>query len=218
MANLRDLMKWFIKNNETLKSIGFDEKIKLQKLLYYSQVMHYAVYDTPLFSEKIEAWLHGPVVPAAYYAHEYTDLIKEAICASKSEINQLLDEDTKFILKIINFIYGTQTGKELEQLSHQEAPWSQLEELVKTKTNPEIKKDTMKAFYAPLKEVFKAYHDFNFEDQVTTSINGNNFTYNSSEMELNDNDVLYLWEMGNSSRDQSYYIHKTPDGNLEIIE
>ncbi len=36
--------------------------LKLQKLLYYAQGFHLALYDKLLFSEDIEAWQHGPVV------------------------------------------------------------------------------------------------------------------------------------------------------------
>ena len=44
-----------------------DKKItnlKLQKLVYYSQAWFLGIYQKPLFSDKIEAWVHGPVVPA----------------------------------------------------------------------------------------------------------------------------------------------------------
>jgi len=37
--------------------------LKLQKLVYYAQGSSLALWGNPLFSEKIEAWLHGPVIP-----------------------------------------------------------------------------------------------------------------------------------------------------------
>ena len=40
--------------------------MKLQKLLYYVQGFHIAVFNRPLFNEDIEAWMYGPVVPAVY--------------------------------------------------------------------------------------------------------------------------------------------------------
>lgn len=33
--------------------------IKVQKLLYYSQSLHLALYDEPLFKDEIEAWRYG---------------------------------------------------------------------------------------------------------------------------------------------------------------
>ena len=45
--------------------------LKLQKLVYYAQGFSLAFFGEALFSEPIEAWMHGPVVPALYrkYSH-----------------------------------------------------------------------------------------------------------------------------------------------------
>jgi uncharacterized phage-associated protein len=40
--------------------------LKLQKLLYYAQAWHLALYDSSLFPERIQAWVHGPAVPPVY--------------------------------------------------------------------------------------------------------------------------------------------------------
>lgn len=39
----------------------------LQKLLYFIQAYHLVAFNRPAFSEKIEAWMYGPVVPEVYY-------------------------------------------------------------------------------------------------------------------------------------------------------
>nr|WP_293017994.1 type II toxin-antitoxin system antitoxin SocA domain-containing protein [Moorena sp. SIO3I8] len=36
--------------------------MKLQKLLYYAQSLHLALYDQPLFDEEIQAWRSGSCV------------------------------------------------------------------------------------------------------------------------------------------------------------
>jgi uncharacterized phage-associated protein len=41
--------------------------LKLQKLLYYAQGFHLAIYGERLFIEQIKAWKHGPVVPDIYH-------------------------------------------------------------------------------------------------------------------------------------------------------
>ena len=43
--------------------------MKVQKLLYYAQSLHLALYDEPLFGEEIQAWRYGPVCPPAYRTH-----------------------------------------------------------------------------------------------------------------------------------------------------
>jgi uncharacterized phage-associated protein len=40
--------------------------LKLQKLLYYCQAWYLAFLGKPLFGERIEAWIHGPVVPPVF--------------------------------------------------------------------------------------------------------------------------------------------------------
>lgn len=49
--------------NETGSYIS---NLKLQKLVYYAQAWHLAIYATPLFEEDFEAWVHSPVIPALY--------------------------------------------------------------------------------------------------------------------------------------------------------
>ena len=44
--------------------------LKLQKLVYYAQGLHLALYDEPLFTEPIESWYHGPVVPELYESYK----------------------------------------------------------------------------------------------------------------------------------------------------
>jgi len=41
--------------------------LKLQKLLYYAQGLHLAIYrGAPLFEEQLLAWNYGPVVECVY--------------------------------------------------------------------------------------------------------------------------------------------------------
>src|SRR3954466_11182214 len=42
---------------------------KLQKLVYYSQAWSLVWDEKPLFRERIEAWINGPVVPNLYRIH-----------------------------------------------------------------------------------------------------------------------------------------------------
>jgi uncharacterized phage-associated protein len=44
--------------------------LKLQKLLNYAQAWHLAFTAKPLFPERIEAWIHGPVVPPVFGEHK----------------------------------------------------------------------------------------------------------------------------------------------------
>jgi uncharacterized phage-associated protein len=57
---------WFIVRNQTDSSRLTN--LKLQKLLYFAQGCHLALYDFPLFEDPIEAWKYGPVVRPVYRA------------------------------------------------------------------------------------------------------------------------------------------------------
>lgn len=41
--------------------------LKLQKLLYYAQAWHLARFDRPLFPERFQAWMSGPVIPEQFW-------------------------------------------------------------------------------------------------------------------------------------------------------
>src|SRR6185437_3402754 len=76
--------------------------LKLQKLLYYAQGWHLALYDKPLFRERIEAWPHGPVVPPIYgkFKQYRWDPISENIASPD------LPEHTKAHLDEVMQVYG----------------------------------------------------------------------------------------------------------------
>ena len=60
--------------------------MKVNKLVYFAQGHCLSKYGRPLFTEPIEAWPHGPVVPEVYRAYrkygdrpieKYDELIKQ---------------------------------------------------------------------------------------------------------------------------------------------
>ncbi|WP_317643179.1 Panacea domain-containing protein [Bombiscardovia apis] len=94
--------------------------LKVQKLLYYAQGHYLARYGKPLFSEPIQAWAHGPVVPEVYREMKYSsdDL------APDSDYNwSLIDEDTASFLAGIWDTYGQYSAWKLRNMSHDTAPW-----------------------------------------------------------------------------------------------
>lgn len=94
--------------------------LKLQKLLYYAQAWHLALYDGALFDERLEAWVHGPAVPPVY--GEYKQWSWQPICADVPEIH-IADERIKAHLDEVLDVYGGLTAMYLEKLTHQEDPW-----------------------------------------------------------------------------------------------
>jgi len=93
--------------------------LKLQKLLYYVQGWHLGIYNEPLFSEELQAWVHGPVQPAVYKEYKkytwnpITQDIESIVFEKKikDHIDEVLEE------------YGGETGWQLERMTHREEPW-----------------------------------------------------------------------------------------------
>lgn len=112
MTNAMTIAKWFI--NEL-----HPEPLKLQKLLYLSQGFSFAFNDKELFSEDIEAWVHGPVVPSVY--HEFKSFKYNPIDI-EFESPDLSEE----ILGVLNYVktnFADYDSKFLEDMTHNQEPW-----------------------------------------------------------------------------------------------
>lgn len=93
--------------------------LKLQKLLYYVQGWHLALFNKPAFSEEIQAWVHGPVVPEVY--REYKSLRWNPIVEETAPVE--LEPELKALVDEVLDVYGGDGGWELERRTHSEAPW-----------------------------------------------------------------------------------------------
>ena len=68
MVTAQDVADYIIWSSH--ESGSFISNLKLQKLLYYVQAWHLAVFQRPLFPEKFQAWLRGPAVPEIYERYQ----------------------------------------------------------------------------------------------------------------------------------------------------
>ncbi len=62
--------------------------VKLQILLYYTNVWFFAKHRKPLFADQIETWIYGPVVPNVWDNFKYVK-IGDAIPAFRAKLVQL---------------------------------------------------------------------------------------------------------------------------------
>jgi uncharacterized phage-associated protein len=119
--------------------------LKLQKILYYAQGWYLALHNKPLFTDKIEAWVHGPVIPNAYHSFKQYGygLINES-----PEPPSLTKETNDHLNEIID-VYGSYSAFELEHLTHQTAPWKKArgQLAIDCPSNTEISLDEMKNYF-----------------------------------------------------------------------
>ena len=97
--------------------------LKLQKLCYYAQGFYLALFDKPLFDDRIEAWQHGPVVKSLY--HEYKDCGAAGIPSVKELDLSIYPKRACNLLNEIYKIYGQYSALRLRQFTHREPPWKE---------------------------------------------------------------------------------------------
>jgi uncharacterized phage-associated protein len=95
--------------------------MKVQKLLYYSQSLHLALYDEPLFEEEIQAWRYGPVCPHAY--RFYSDFEAQQLPIPRKEALSELLPDKKELLEEVWQYFGGYHAYRLSDMTHVEFPW-----------------------------------------------------------------------------------------------
>jgi uncharacterized phage-associated protein len=95
--------------------------MKVQKLLYYAQCLHLALYDQPLFEEEIQAWRYGPVCPPAYRFYSNFEA-KQLPVPSKESLLQL-PKDKQELLEAIWGYFGGYHAYKLSDMTHGEFPW-----------------------------------------------------------------------------------------------
>lgn len=140
-----DIAYFFLKRGQEEKKPITNKK--LQKLVYYAQVWSYTLFNEKLFSDKIEAWIHGPAIPKLYTrfkAFEFNPIVLDL-----SGVKVDFSEKQKKLLDNIWRVYGKYDADYLETLSHSELPWQEAREGLSLgqSSNAEIDLETAKRFY-----------------------------------------------------------------------
>jgi uncharacterized phage-associated protein len=108
-----DISSFFIKKGVS--------PLKLQKLLYYSQLWFFVKNDKMLFNDRIQAWIYGPVVYDVWANFKF---MKRSSIIPISRANNLnLDDLTLNHLIDVWKSYGHLSGSDLVDLTHNDLPW-----------------------------------------------------------------------------------------------
>lgn len=135
-VNIEDISD-FVLHYCFIKGITINH-LKLQKLLYYIQAWHLVYFDeNPLFDEKPEAWVNGPVYRKVYDKFKTFPIYNEIgldgnIPNNDPEANfqkicdQLdLDKEQIEFLNAVLDNYAVMHPDRLVFLTHNEAPWNE---------------------------------------------------------------------------------------------
>ncbi len=95
--------------------------MKVQKLLYYAQSLHLALFDEPLFEDEIQAWRYGPVCPPAYRFYSQFEA-EQLPMPDKYSFSQITD-DRKDLLEEVWDYFGQHHAYYLSGMTHVDFPW-----------------------------------------------------------------------------------------------
>lgn len=121
---------------------------KLQKLVYYAQAWSLVLNNKKLFSEPIEAWVHGPAVRSLYIQYKKFGFepIQEEIKPDSIKVSGKARE----LLDTVWNAYGKLDAGYLEMLTHSEKPWREAREGLQgsESSDNEISLKSMKSYYS----------------------------------------------------------------------
>jgi uncharacterized phage-associated protein len=144
MIGVLDVAWYFVQKGSGDASIT---QLKLQKLCYYAQGFHLAVFGKPLFPESIEAWDYGPVVNELRRIHCHRGA--ETIYPDESAFGDAVTDYTvKVFLDNIWREFGHYSAGRLVDMTHSEDPWL---EAYQQGCNIKISEKTMHNYFIPRK-------------------------------------------------------------------
>lgn len=149
-ANLHDVCDYIILRVCSAGSAM--NELKLQKLLYYVQAWHLAIFKTRLFDERFQAWVHGPVSRTIYDRFGATKSLYSAVelCDVRTDfVCENLSPEAREHIDSVLETYAAFSGSQLEQLTHNEEPWVRARKGYREsqRCEVEIDEDLMRDFY-----------------------------------------------------------------------
>lgn len=185
MVNGNEAAKWFIFHNPELASGYIDENTKINKLVYFSNLMYRCVHNEDLISDDFIAFPNGPVVFAIYRDYRYNNLnrLPESIPP--------LEKEHEKVFNIINFVYGDFPVKDLIEESHSHSLWKRVESMIPN--NPKIDFNNIDdELIIYNKKLYATYSAMDFSELKKEKINGNVYYYLKNDMELTDDIIRTL--------------------------
>lgn len=144
MNTAYEVARYFLEKDEQADADDSGiSNLKLQKLLYYAQGFHLALYDEPLFGESLAAWTHGPVCPDVY--HQYKRFGKNNITEYQPNEPTVFDKERREFLDEVFAVFGQFSAWKLRNMTHDEPPWKNSESFA-----GEISHESMKEYFKTL--------------------------------------------------------------------
>lgn len=124
--------------------------LKLQKILYFIQGYTLSIKDEACFSDRIEAWNYGPVVPNVYKkfkifgANNIPSIGRIENDEVIDESNKNIDIQDKIIIDAVLKLLRKYSAGALVDITHKQAPWK---DAIAKGNNSEITKESICQFF-----------------------------------------------------------------------
>lgn len=139
MTTAQDVAQYFLQQANEGEDTGISN-LTLQKLLYYAQAFHLAMFDRPFFEDDFYAWTYGPACPEIY--HRYKAFGAGPIVVQFNAPTQEFTPEQQALLEEVGQVYGQFSARQLRDMAHEDAPWQEQEAKCGL-----IEKAAMGAFY-----------------------------------------------------------------------
>ncbi len=158
MDTIIDTASYIIKKYREITGENLD-KMKLHKLLYFTQREAFAITGQPAFEGILEGWKYGPVSPEVNKIYN-----RKKFSVKTKDISDKL----KYIINNVILEYGSLASWKLSEISHKETSWLNSRQGLKNTENgsnplklSDIREDAKKI--RPYDHVWDMYYD-EFED------------------------------------------------------
>ncbi len=159
-----DYANWFLENNLDTPRNTFKGNMKLQKLLFFAQLISLAKNNKLLFNEEFCAFENGMVMESVRL--EYKNNLANLL---KYKRKKLSDEDLE-VLELTKDIYGGENADTLSNMSHQFEYWkkylslSNEENDYKNKKKSVVPNKELKLELDNIRDVLDAYRIMNSKE------------------------------------------------------
>lgn len=217
MSSALDFAKFFIKKGLDTSRNTYDGNMKLQKLLFFANLVSLAENGNPLFNDPICAFSNGCVVESVRLRYK-NDCSK--LCEDSNVFDPDFSQEEYDVVNLTETLFGKLSARELSDINHTFDFWhnaynrSIRNDGFKRKEQSEIKTEEMMLEISKIKTIINQFKENAVERAFKEVINGIDFYY-QPEMEMND-DVLEVLEAFSREADEQAYSVYLEEGKLVI--
>lgn len=212
-----DFAKYFMKRGLDTDKNTYDGNMKLQKLLFFADLISLSEKGRLLFADPVSAFSNGCVVENVRlrYKNDYDELYRESACFEPD-----FTQDEYDVLKLTADIFGELSAKELSDLSHSFDFWKAAYERSKSpsgfkdKQMAEITVDEMLPELNKIKAMVDSYRNNEVNRAFKEVVGGVKFYYDPT-ISMTDEIFEQLESFSATAEDKAYSVY-LDNGNLVI--